>query len=225
VFLAYEATKTAFPKQYQAKLSVSGNPIRADFFQADESIGRAFLGLKPQDRILLVLGGSQGARQVNELVREALPELVKEYVVVHQTGKMDVVEPSPAGDRYKPFPYIGKELPHILKACEMVIGRSGAGTIWEAAALGRPMVLIPLSGSGTRGDQVENAEHVRHAGAGFVLSGAELTASNLVAAVASIGTDESRRNAMGSASKNLASIDAVSIIADAIANQVQGEEK
>ena len=72
---------------------------------------------------------------------------------------------------YRPLPYIGSEIADIYAASTIIAGRAGAGAIWEAASLGKPMILIPLSGSGTRGDQVENAAIAARSGIATVLQG------------------------------------------------------
>jgi UDP-N-acetylglucosamine--N-acetylmuramyl-(pentapeptide) pyrophosphoryl-undecaprenol N-acetylglucosamine transferase len=106
-------------------------------------------------------------------------------------------------------------MPHVLAAAELVLGRSGAGTVWESATLGRPMVLIPLRGSGTRGDQVENARFFEKAGAAVTLSG-EPDAETLVRVIGSLAEDTKKREAMAAASKRIGEIDGAALIADAI---------
>jgi UDP-N-acetylglucosamine--N-acetylmuramyl-(pentapeptide) pyrophosphoryl-undecaprenol N-acetylglucosamine transferase len=215
IFTAYEDTATFFPPSLRNRICVSGNPVRPEFRSADPERGRAFLGLAGGERILLVLGGSQGADEINRLVRESLGELTRWYTVVHQTGPGKNGEAG-AGGRYLSFPYIHGEMPHVLAAAELVLGRSGAGTVWESAAAGIPMVLIPLRGSGTRGDQVENARFFEKAGAALVLSGGDVDARTLSRAVASIAEDETKRTAMAAASKRIGETDGAALIADSI---------
>jgi UDP-N-acetylglucosamine--N-acetylmuramyl-(pentapeptide) pyrophosphoryl-undecaprenol N-acetylglucosamine transferase len=200
--------------------------VRSEFRNADPAqgetmaaAGRAFLGVKEGDRILLVLGGSQGAAELNDLVRESLAELTKVYVVVHQTGPKNEWDLKP-GERYLPYPYIGDEMPQVLGAAEIVLGRSGAGTVWESAACGLPMVLVPLSGSGTRGDQVENARFFERAGAAVVLLGADANPENLVKTIIAIAGDDEKRAAMAAASARLGKADSASLIAGAICEYI-----
>jgi UDP-N-acetylglucosamine--N-acetylmuramyl-(pentapeptide) pyrophosphoryl-undecaprenol N-acetylglucosamine transferase len=87
IFVPYKETAGFFPSAEREKIRVSGNPIRAEFAAADPAKGRAFLGLRDDERMLLVLGGSSGSREINDLVRASLPELTKIYTVVHQTGE------------------------------------------------------------------------------------------------------------------------------------------
>jgi UDP-N-acetylglucosamine--N-acetylmuramyl-(pentapeptide) pyrophosphoryl-undecaprenol N-acetylglucosamine transferase len=213
----FEDTAAFFPEAQRQKVRTTGNPVRPVFRSADAAKGRAFLGLGPEDRILLVLGGSLGARQLNELVRESLGELTKHYVVVHQTGEKAGWD-LPGTERYKPYPYFREEMPHVLAAAELVLCRSGAGTIWEGAAGGKPMVLVPLSGSGTRGDQVENARFMEKAGAAIVLTGEDASAGRLIVEITALAEDGARRNAMAAASARLGERDGSENIAELIIN-------
>ncbi|MDR2102559.1 MAG: undecaprenyldiphospho-muramoylpentapeptide beta-N-acetylglucosaminyltransferase [Treponema sp.] len=215
IFVPYEEALAFFPPSFRGRITVSGNPIRPEFRGADPAKGRAFLGAAGEDRILLVLGGSQGAREVNELVRGSLPKLTELFFVVHQTGPLNDWELKPT-DRYKPYPFIQEELPHVIAAADIVMGRSGAGTLWENAALGRPMVLIPLSGSGTRGDQVENARYFERAGAAAVLLGKAASPENLIQLLAALAGDETRRKAMAAASARIGARDGAALIAGAV---------
>jgi UDP-N-acetylglucosamine--N-acetylmuramyl-(pentapeptide) pyrophosphoryl-undecaprenol N-acetylglucosamine transferase len=228
VFTAFPETAAFIPPAYRPLVTRMGNPVRREFFEADARKGRAFLDVGADTPgadtpILLVLGGSLGARQLNELVRESLPVLREHFFVVHQTGPGNDWD-IPAGARYQSRPFIGEELPHVIAAASLVLCRSGAGTLWECAVLGKPMILAPLSGSGTRGDQVENARCFEEAGAALVL-GRDVDAKKLAAAVVSLAGDAARREAMGRAaaefaSGNVASVDAAQLIAEAIAAQI-----
>jgi UDP-N-acetylglucosamine--N-acetylmuramyl-(pentapeptide) pyrophosphoryl-undecaprenol N-acetylglucosamine transferase len=172
ICLSYEETQTFFPLQIRRKTVHTGNPVRDEFRMADAKKGYAFLGVPETEKILLVLGGSQGAKEVNDLVRGALPVLTRHFTVVHQTGESDnEVEASEQlrSDRYRPYAYIRSEMPDVLACAYLVLGRAGAGTVWESAVCGKALVLIPLTGSSTRGDQVENARYFEQRGAATVL--------------------------------------------------------
>ena len=172
ICVSYHETAAFFRPALQKKIVVTGNPVRDAFRTADAAKGRAFLGVPtPTDtKILLVLGGSQGAGEVNSLVRDALPFLTRHFFVAHQTGQADFAAFEPLrSDRYRPLAYIGAEMPDVVSSASLVIGRAGAGTLWESAVCGRPLVLIPLAGSGTRGDQVENARFFEKRGAAITL--------------------------------------------------------
>jgi UDP-N-acetylglucosamine--N-acetylmuramyl-(pentapeptide) pyrophosphoryl-undecaprenol N-acetylglucosamine transferase len=199
IFLPYEESAAFFSPALGKKVEVSGNPIRAAFASADPARGRAFLGIPEGEPILLVLGGSLGSREINNLVTKCLPGLTKLYTVVHQTGARD--EGFAPRERYKPYPYFNDEMPHVISAAELVLCRSGAGTVWECASLKKPMILVPLRGSGTRGDQVENARIFEKAGAALNLADTppEEMPERLVSLAALLAGDEKRRASMAQA--------------------------
>jgi UDP-N-acetylglucosamine--N-acetylmuramyl-(pentapeptide) pyrophosphoryl-undecaprenol N-acetylglucosamine transferase len=147
-----------------------------------------------------------------------LPELTQVYTVVHQTGP-NLTWDIPASKKYKPFPYIKDEMPHVMAAAELVMGRSGAG-IWEWAVLGKPMLLIPLRGAGTRGDQVENANYFQNAGSAQVL-GENTTPWALLNAVNSFAQDEEKRKNMSAASAKIGEKDGAVIIAQVLADELE----
>jgi UDP-N-acetylglucosamine--N-acetylmuramyl-(pentapeptide) pyrophosphoryl-undecaprenol N-acetylglucosamine transferase len=80
---------------------------------------------------------------------------------------------------YVPYAFIYAEMPSVLKAADIVLSRSGANSIWECAVCRKPMLLVPLSGSGTRGDQVDNARFFERAGEALVLAGEEVDSAHL----------------------------------------------
>jgi UDP-N-acetylglucosamine--N-acetylmuramyl-(pentapeptide) pyrophosphoryl-undecaprenol N-acetylglucosamine transferase len=211
IFTAYEDTVNFFPEALRDRVKLCGNPVRNAFRSADAAKGRAFLGVDDKSRLLLVLGGSQGAKEINDLVGAALPELTEFYTVVHQTGANQKCDTQPS-EKYRPFPYIREEMPDVMAAAEIVMGRSGAG-IWEWAVCGKPMLLIPLSGSGTRGDQVENARYFEKKGAAQVLLGEDVNPMTLAAAVKTLALDLKKREAMAAASSEAGKIDGAGIIA------------
>jgi UDP-N-acetylglucosamine--N-acetylmuramyl-(pentapeptide) pyrophosphoryl-undecaprenol N-acetylglucosamine transferase len=230
IFTAYEDTAAFFSPALREKTVLSGNPVRSAFRRdgddaaADAAAGRAFLGLAPDARILLVLGGSQGAREINELVRETLGALTARYTVVHQTGPGQDWDLG-ASERYRPYAYIRDEMPQVLAAAELVLGRSGAGMVWEAAAAGKPMALVPLRGSGTRGDQEENAAFFERAGAAVTLGGGNApgeAAGALIRIVSELAENAEKRNAMAAASARIGRIDGAEIIARSIHGKVAG---
>lgn len=190
ILTSWEATAAYFPEPLRAKVVRAGNPIRPALFRGDAERGLGMLGFDKERPLLFVLGGSQGAREVNDLVLASLPLLCPSVQIVHQTGRANFDEvtagiPDDSAIRasYRPLSYIGPEIADIYAASTVIAGRAGAGTVWEAASLGKPMVLIPLAGSGTRGDQVENAALAAQAGAATALEGAQLSPAAFADAV------------------------------------------
>jgi UDP-N-acetylglucosamine--N-acetylmuramyl-(pentapeptide) pyrophosphoryl-undecaprenol N-acetylglucosamine transferase len=204
IIAAYPETVEKFPKKIREKVLILGNPVRAEFKNADPEKGRAFLGTEKKDKILLVLGGSQGARELNELVVSSLDELTNNYLVVHQCGAGWETTTTKLSPKYKPYPYIKNELPHVLAAAQLVLARSGAGTVWECAVAGKPMVLLPLAGTGTRGDQLENARFFEKAGAAVILPPDKREKEDLLKIMQMLGDVE--KETMAAASKKTGSI-------------------
>jgi UDP-N-acetylglucosamine--N-acetylmuramyl-(pentapeptide) pyrophosphoryl-undecaprenol N-acetylglucosamine transferase len=219
IFLGWEETLKMVPESWKPRTSVSGNPVRAAITKGDPAKGRAWLGFAKDLPIILVLGGSQGARQINELIATIIPVLGRTARVAHQTGQ-DNAACRPADDFYKGFDFVHGELPDLLAAAELVIGRAGAGTIAECAAAGKPMILVPLTGA-TRGDQVENARLLEREGAAIVFEGAEATSEAILAAMQPLLMDGARRAAMAVAAGRVAGSDAARTIADAILQHLE----
>ncbi len=211
MFVSYEETKNRLPAADQNRVIVTGNPVRPVFYKTDAKRGLEFLGINEQTKnkpILLVLGGSSGARQVNELVFENIDFLCENFIVVHQTGLLNaddnrstsLAEKYP--QNYKPYNFIYEQMPDVVASSDVILSRAGANSIWEAAVLLKPMVLVPLCGSGTRGDQVDNAEFFRSRGAAEVLLGAEADNEHLKATLTQM-LDASKRAAYSDALKKL----------------------
>lgn len=166
VFCAYPESVAHFPVAVRPRVVVSGNPVRRELWAGDPAWVRRTWDVPEGAPVLLVSGGSLGARQVNELVAASLPLLSGKVFVVHQTGNQWT--PLPDTPWYTSRPFFPTEMPHLWAGCDLFLGRSGAGTLWEAAATGTPLVLLPL-GAGSRGDQVRNAELFAARGAAVIL--------------------------------------------------------
>jgi UDP-N-acetylglucosamine--N-acetylmuramyl-(pentapeptide) pyrophosphoryl-undecaprenol N-acetylglucosamine transferase len=229
VILSYEATRELLPAASRADAAVAGNPVRSSIRKGEAARGRSFLGAPEGLPVVLFLGGSQGARQVNELVAAILSSLEGRAFVAHQTGetragtgagaRAGVAARSQDG-RYRSFPFLTDELPDVLAAADLVVGRAGASTLWECSALGKPMVLVPLCGSGTRGDQVDNARLFERAGAAVCLVGDEATPEALSRAVMDFLGSPGKMAAAGEAARGLAGADAAGAIADIILRRI-----
>lgn len=186
MFVSYEETRNNLAVTDQKRVIVTGNPVRPVFYNTNPDKGRNFLSLSNKEKpMLLVLGGSSGARQINQLVFDNIDFLCQNFTVVHQTGLVNAdddkskVLSEKYGDSYKPYNFIYQEMPDVLSAADVILSRAGANSIWEAAVLKKPMLLVPLCGSGTRGDQVDNAEFFRNHGAAEVLLGSEADSEHL----------------------------------------------
>lgn len=192
ILVSYKQTLSSFP---EGRAVVTGNPVRAAIYRADAENGRRLAG-GGDKKIILVIGGSLGALQINLLIEELAQELVKEFTVIHQMGAFSFKESKIDG--YITRDFIRDELPDFIAAADLVVSRAGASTLWESAALARPAILIPLGSGSSRGDQLKNAEVFEKAGAAVVLSG-DLKADRLKEEIYRLMSDDGKRNEMGEA--------------------------
>ena len=171
------------------KAVLPGSPIRAELSQGNRLAGLDMCGFSANKPIIMVTGGSQGASNVNKAVREALPQLLKEFQVVHLCGKgkLDNVLLSTPG--YKQFEYVKAELKDLFAMADLVISRAGANAICELLALKKPNILIPLPSSSSRGDQLLNAQSFESQGFSIVINEDDLTTSLLVNKVKELYSD------------------------------------
>ena len=130
--------------------------------------------------VVMVIGGSLGAEAINKTVRDALPELLKDFQVVHICGKDKVDNLMLNIEGYKQFEYVKAELKDIFAMADVVISRAGANSICELLALKKPNLLIPLSAHSSRGDQILNAQSFESQGFSLVIDEDYLTESLLV---------------------------------------------
>jgi len=223
ILVSWEKTLEYLPAGQRAKAVVTGNPVRAAIGRGDRAKGLAWLGFDTGLPVVLVLGGSQGARQVNELIAAILPGLNGLARVAHQTGPGHApCRPADAG--YKGFEFVRGEMADVLAAADIIVGRAGAGTLWEGAAAGKPMIFIPLAGSGSRGDQVDNAEMLAASGAAVCLTGTAATPEALLKALLPLTGSLEKRNKMASAAQKTARPDAASAIADLMLARIHKEQ-
>ncbi|MBN2534306.1 MAG: undecaprenyldiphospho-muramoylpentapeptide beta-N-acetylglucosaminyltransferase [Spirochaetales bacterium] len=167
VCISFKETVRFFPEWIKKKVIFTGNPVRSAIGRGDSSTGKEILGCADNEKILLVLGGSLGALAINRALSKILNHLTGMCFVVHQMGQMNYRKEEKK--QYYPVPFFHEEFPHILAASDLVVSRAGANTLWELAATGKPSILIPLSVSGSRGDQIRNARVFHDLGASIVL--------------------------------------------------------
>ena len=170
------ATKVCcnFPETLQylpeGKAVLTGSPIRSELLKGDKVHALNFIGnFTAQKPTLMVIGGSIGSVVINDTVRKALPELLKEYQVVHLCGKGNLAPELDGTQGYVQYEYIKEELNDLFALADIVISRAGANAICELLALHKPNILIPLSAAASRGDQILNARSFEKQGFSYVL--------------------------------------------------------
>jgi UDP-N-acetylglucosamine--N-acetylmuramyl-(pentapeptide) pyrophosphoryl-undecaprenol N-acetylglucosamine transferase len=212
----------AFPIEDRTgdKYVVTGRPVPDAVLEADRGVARARFGIGSEERVLLVVGGSQGARSVNFAAVEAFAEREgRDFRVLHLSGTRDYAA---LRERLDSAPYIGgyelieyePNLGDVLAASDLILGRSG-GSIFEFTAAGRPAVLVPFPYA-TADHQRANARWMERAGAAEIVEDDALDPMALLAKVKGILGDPARLEKMASAARALAKPDAARTIADQV---------
>jgi UDP-N-acetylglucosamine--N-acetylmuramyl-(pentapeptide) pyrophosphoryl-undecaprenol N-acetylglucosamine transferase len=175
IAIAYPSAQEFFPV---GKTALTGNPVRQEILSGNVARANGRFGLTQDRPLVLVLGGSQGAKYLNMSVIRILPELLREAQVIHQVGEANYEEAvTLAGEfgvkaghgGYIPIPFLGPEdLSDVLSRANLVISRAGAGSIAELAACGKAVILVPLP-TAANDEQRKNAYDVAKFGGALVL--------------------------------------------------------
>lgn len=197
------------PGREPPRYRVTGRPVPAP--ATDRAAARRRFGIADEEPCVLVFGGSQGARSINHAAVEAFAGAA--FHVLHAAGTRDLPQLRSPGPHYDLRGYITNFAEAIL-ASDLVVARSG-GSIFEVAAHGRPMVLIPYPYAAAD-HQATNARYFADAGAAVVIPDAELTGPRLAAEVGRLLSDQSLVAAMGHAAAELARPQAAHEIADEV---------
>lgn len=222
IAISYEDSAKFFPA---GKSAHTGNPIRKEIMDPLSIGAHEFLHLDQNVPTILILGGSQGAEIINTCVIDALPELVKKYQIIHQTGKkhLHVIEETkevvlhnnPHKDRYKPFDYLNLlSMRMAAGAAQVVISRAGS-TIFEIASWKKASIIIPITKS--NGDhQRQNAYAYARSGAAEVIEEKNLSPHVLAAEITRLIEDTAVRTQMEKSAEAFTQRDAAKLIAQEI---------
>lgn len=195
------------------KAVLTGTPIREELKSGSREAGLAFTGFSGEKPIIMVTGGSLGAVAVNNAVRDALPELLTRYDIVHLCGRGKLDERLVGTEGYIQYEYIKEELPDLFAMADLIISRAGANAICEIATLNKPNLLIPLPSKASRGDQILNAHSFESQGFSMVIDEENLTTKTLIDGVDELYADRQKYiDAMAASEQS----DAVSVIIDLI---------
>lgn len=232
ICVSSESTLPLLSESARQVAVVTGNPVRPEVLsgQADRAVQA--LGLSGFDRSLptvYVTGGAQGAQQINELVGESAQWLLQRANVIHQCGPANEESlraraaglPAELAARYHLTGFVSGELPDVLALADVVVSRSGAGTLAELTALGKPAVFVPLASSAGN-EQVHNARHLEQAGAAVALTG-EVTAARLQEAVGPLLADAQVRWGMAERARAYGRPDAADRLVDEILSAAAGQ--
>lgn len=193
----------------EGKAVLTGSPIRKELSQGSKLSGLKFCNFTANKPVILVVGGSMGAVAVNNSIRSILPTLLEKFQVVHLCGKDKLDNSLKNLKGYVQFEYIKEELKDLFAISDIVVSRAGANAICELLALKKPNILIPLSASASRGDQILNARSFENQGFSCVIEEEQLTDELLIQSITNVY--ENRQVFINKMSESNQS-DAVSII-------------
>lgn len=180
------ATKVCcnFPETLQLlpedKAVLTGSPIREELSKGNRIAALDMCKFTANKPVIMVIGGSLGAANINKIVRDSLSLLLRDFQVVHICGKDKIDNLLLNTKGYAQFEYLKAELKDILAMSDLVISRAGANAICELLALKKPNLLIPLSAKSSRGDQILNAKSFETQGFSIVIDEDDLSESLLV---------------------------------------------
>ncbi len=229
VAVTVEQGRAFFPKH--PAVTVTGYPLRPGLGECSLEEARQVFALRSDLPLLLVFGGSKGARSINQALMAALPELLQEMQVLHISGTLDwpQVEQARAmltaeqSARYRAYPYLHKEMGAAYRAADLALTRAGASTLGEFPYFGLPSILVPYPYAWRY--QRVNAEYLAQRGAAEILEDADLP-QQLAPTVLRLMGDAALRAQMGQAMRSLAQPQASAKIADllvSLAGQTVGE--
>ena len=192
---------------------LTGSPIRRELLSGDKAAGLKLCGFNTQKPVLLVIGGSLGAVHINDAIRAILPDLIRQYQVIHICGKGKVDKSFYSTTGYYQFEYVNAELKDLFATADIVVSRAGANVICELLAMKKPNLLIPLPAGASRGDQILNARSFERQGFSKVLEEEEITEEKLLETIRQLYTD---RQKYTDAMAGNGQVDSISKITDLI---------
>jgi len=233
--VGFEQTAVLARKRH-SNVVVTGNPVRTSLLEGDAARGREQFGFVADLPIVYVTGGARGASPLNSRVEAILPELLEQGQVVHQTGPasanpdLDRLRhlksslPPSLSNRYVVLEFVRDELPDVYAMTDLVVSRSGAGTVSELGYLGLASILIPLPG--TWGDeQRKNARILGDVGGAVVIEQQVATPQRLLREIRTLIVDPDQRSAMAEAARNTSRLDAAGRLVDELLKLVKPAAK
>ena len=221
VVLSFPGSLSTLSPRLRKKAAVTGNPVRVEVLSGDAVRARERFGFHMSNAelpVVYITGGVQGAQSINRVVEESLPVILRQCCVIHQSGSrqsgtetVDLgrlrsvrarLSPELQG-RYYVTPLVdGEEIGDVFALADLIVGRSGAGTANEVAALGKPAIWVPLVPTG--GDEQRRiADEFAKAGAALIIPNSQLTPSLLARSIASVLQDEDGRRRMAESARFL----------------------
>ncbi|PIQ91367.1 MAG: hypothetical protein COV70_04105 [Parcubacteria group bacterium CG11_big_fil_rev_8_21_14_0_20_39_22] len=231
IAISYPEAAKYFPEE---KVALTGNPIRKGIMPIRQEGAFEFLRLDRDVPVILFLGGSQGSQKINEVLIDALPELVENFQVIHQTGKKNfqevtstasvILEKSPYKNRYKPFDYLNDlGMQMASSAASLAVSRAGS-SIFEIALWGLPSIIIPIPEEISH-DQLKNAFNYARTGSCIVIEENNLSHNILVSEIERLMKNLELRQRMSVQAKEFSKPDAAEKISREIMAIALSHEK
>jgi len=219
VFLGFEAARSYFTK---CPCEITGTPVRPEILHLpDRGAAAASFGLDPARPIVLVTGGSQGARRLNEIAAETAARMPADIQMLHVAGTLDhqrVAAMAEGRINHKVLGFCDR-MPEAYACADLIVTRSGASSLTEIATLGLPSILVPFPFAADD-HQARNAEVFTGVGAARMAREAELSPELLTRLITAILHEPATRQAMSQAAASLAVPDAAGRVCDAIENSL-----
>lgn len=228
IFVSFPKEKTGyFPPK---KMLSAGNPIRKEILEGSKAKAGEMFKIGYEKPVILILGGSQGAQRINDKILEALPELLSNFEIIHQSGEKNFTQinaeskaimPQNLASFYHLFPFLEEqEIKQAYAASDFIVSRAGSGSIFEIAAAGKPSILIPLP-EAAQNHQVKNAYAYAGTGAAIVLEESNFTPRFFLEKLKTLFTRPEDLEKMSKAAVAFAKPDAAKIIAESMVGGTQ----
>ncbi|PIP23986.1 MAG: UDP-N-acetylglucosamine--N-acetylmuramyl-(pentapeptide) pyrophosphoryl-undecaprenol N-acetylglucosamine transferase [Candidatus Nealsonbacteria bacterium CG_4_10_14_0_2_um_filter_38_17] len=209
------------------KLICVGNPMRRELLNGSREDAKFIFKITGEKPVILILGGSQGAQRINDVLLAILPELLKNFEIIHQCGENNfknvvsesrVVVSTVLEKYYHLHPFLREEeLRNAYKISDLIVSRAGSGSIFEIAAVGKPSILIPLKES-AQNHQIKNAYRYAEAGAALAVEEENLTPRFFLEKIKYLFFRPEELEIMGSKALEFSKPRAAKIIAEYIVN-------
>jgi len=212
IAISFDKTKEFF-KRKKKKIVLTGHPIRQELLSLSKEKAKKLFKITGERKVILIMGGSQGAQQINELIIDAIFKYIEKYEIIHICGPKNfpqlrlTIRGILREDQqkfYHLFPFLDeKKLALAYSIADIIVARGGAGTLFEIAAVQKPAIIIPLS-IARKKHQSQNADYFFEKGAVVVIEGDNVTPNFLFAKIDQILEDEKKMEEMKEACKKLA---------------------
>lgn len=231
IAVSYPEALNYFPKE---KTALTGNPLRREILNPITEGAHEFLKLDKDVPTIFITGGSQGAQAINEAILTILPELVKDFQIIHQVGKANyeeiktrtsvIVGHDANVNRYHLYEYLNDTAIRMMAGVSKLIVSRAGSTIFEIAHWGIPSIIIPLPQSISH-DQTTNAFTYARSGGAVVIEQTNLTPSVLLSEIRRLMADQALRESMGQKARAFSRPDAARLIAKELINISLGHEQ